>query len=132
MRKSFLIMSVFLLVFTLSGCTYFNVSVADITNSEEGKISRTCSYWSGFGDRKIVIEKDGQEINFVIDMTEGTLTLTLVNSDGEEVYALTKEGECKEVISYTAEESGRYILKEKGSKFKGSYQIIWSDEVNTE
>lgn len=132
MRKRVLIISVFFLIFILSGCNYFNVSVANVTNSEEGKISRKSSFWSGFSDKYIAIEEEGQEINFVIDMKEGKVTFVLINSEKEEVYSLTREGECKETITYKVEESGRYILREKGSRFKGSYEIMWSNKADSD
>lgn len=122
---------ILLLAFALTGCNYVNISVSDISNIEKGKITRSCSYWSGFGSRLLVIEEgESKDINFSIDMEEGEVSFTLKDEDGKEVYTLTKEGKCKETATYTAEKSGTFTLIQKGSRFKGRYEIEWANEKN--
>ena len=116
----------------LTGCAYSNLSVMDIANRKEGSIKRSCSYWSGIqaGDR-ITLEK-GEEIHFYVEMEKGSVTFILKDSEGNEVYSVTKEGEYTGTETYTAEKSDKLKLTEKGASFKGSYEITWGELENAE
>ena len=128
MRKfSFLVIMVFL-IGLLEGCAYANFSVMDVRNREEGSTGRTCTYWSGVqtGDRITV--KEGEEVRFQVDMEKGSVTFILKDSEGNEVYSVTKEGEYSGTETYTAEKDEKLWLTEKGSGFKGNYKITWGKQ----
>lgn len=132
-RKNLLLfVTVILLSFLLTGCDYVNTAVVNIRNNGEGKLGRSSVWWSGVSENEIIIEDNGsKDITFAVNMKKGKLTLELKDSEGEEVYSLSREGKCSETIVFTADDSGRYTLMEKGKKFSGSYQITWGDNEET-
>lgn len=131
MKKKLAVFSfcLLMLMFALSGCTVSSdVSVMDIEKETDGNITRSAMYWSGVTEHNLKVEEDNKEIKIGFDMEEGSVTFIIENSNGEEVYSVAREGECSEVLSFTAEESGTYRIIEKGKKFKGSYEITWGEE----
>lgn len=131
-KKIILLFYIILLVCLMTGCAYYNVSFVDVENRTENRINRKSSYWSGLqkGDRLEV--KEGEKINFNIEMEKGSVTFILEDSEKNEVFTVTKEGTYSGSEIYVAEETDTLWLTEKGKGFKGKYEITWgkSEENN--
>lgn len=129
-RKALFFLTAVFLISTLmlTGCDYVNIAVLNSEYNGVEETGRKSLYWSGLSKSGIEIKEDGtKDITFLIEMDEGELTLTLSDSNGEEIYSLSREGRCSEAVVYTVEESGQYSITETGSKFCGSYKISWGN-----
>lgn len=117
-----------LMICLMTGCTYYNVSAINVENRKENSITRSSSYWSGLqkGDRLEVNE--GEVVNFNIEMEKGNVTFILEDSEGKEVFTVTKEGAYSGTETYVSEKTETLWLTEKGKGFKGKYEIIWGEE----
>lgn len=129
-RKIGSLFMVLIAVLMMTGCTS-NTALVNIEKKSDNTLGRSCVLWTGTYEDTIEIEEAG-DIIFSVDMKEGKVTFILQNSAGEEVYSLSKEGEFTGSVTYTAEKSEKYVLIQKGEKFKGSYKVIWGDAVGEE
>lgn len=117
----------------LSGCDYANFAILNASSNQAHKISRSSYLWTGISDGTVIIsEDDPKDVTFEIEMSEGSLSLTLKNSDGEEIDTLTQEGEYTGTEKFTVEDAGTYKLVQKGKGFNGKYQVTWGTEEETE
>lgn len=127
-RKICFVISLLIVIVGITGCST-DVAVINIQNNTNGRISKTAAYWSGVSKETIeIVNNESREISFDINMEKGSVTFILENMDGEEVYTLTRDGECIVTETFTFTEEGKYILNQKGDKFSGKYKITWNDE----
>ena len=129
-KKVNTVCSMMILICLLTGCAYSNFSVMNMESKDEGSIGRSSSYWSGIQIGEIISLKEGEEIHFYIEMEKGSVNFILKDSEGNEIYSVEKEGEYKGTETYTAKKSEKLWLTEKGSGFKGSYEITWGEAGN--
>lgn len=109
---------------TITGCSS---KLLWIGNSGSDHIKANYKLFSGTEKKKISVnEGDTLVIDYVSDVNEGSLTLTLTDPEGNEAATLTADTEGTERIGIT--ESGRYTLWIKGKKTGGSFEINWSIE----
>lgn len=133
MKKISSIGYLFLLVCLLTGCSFSaNVSAFSMETARENSVSRSSSYWSGIQMGSKIAVNEGEEIRFHIEMEKGSVAFTLKDSDGNDIYTLTKEGEYSGTETYTAEADETFWLVEKGVHFKGTYRIEWGEEEGSE
>ena len=118
---------IFLLIVIVSTLTFTGCTRALMWSSNSGKDHIEAKYKKFTGTEKKGIrlkEGDTLVIDYQSEVTEGTLTLTLTDPEGNEVLSLTADTEGTESLG--AEESGKYTLNIRGDKTGGSFTINWN------
>ena len=121
--------AVFLLIVTVSalaftGCTR---KLMWVSNSDKDHIQATYKRFTGTEIKTIRLnEGDTLVIDYQSEVTEGTLTLSLTDPDGNEVASLGTDTEGTERLGI--EEGGGYTLLILGDKTGGSFEINWRIE----
>lgn len=78
-------------------------------------------------ERKSLRLEEGQTVRFEYDVEvdEGTLTLSLIDPDGETAWERTFEEAGADEVEISASQSGRYRLRIRGEATRGSYDVSW-------
>ena len=122
-------LAVFLLIVLISalaftGCTR---KLMWVENSGRDHIQATYKRFTGIEKKTIRLEEgDNLVIDYESEVTEGTLSLTLTDPDGNEIMSLQSDTEGTQKVD--APESGRYTLWIEGDKTGGSFEIEWRIE----
>lgn len=112
---------------TFSGCQISNAAFVNIGSQTDYSISRKSVLWTGTSVNTFTVEA-GEELWFEIDLDNGEVAMTILNSNEEEIYHITAEKEGLMTESFQVEEAGTYQLKQTGGKFSGNYKLIWGEE----
>ena len=65
------------------------------------------------------------ELDYEVEVDEGTLTLALLSPDGEQVWEETFEEDATDTVRLSAPESGRYRLWIEGESTQGAFDVSW-------
>lgn len=112
---------------TFSGCEIASAALVNIGSQTDNMISRKSVLWSGVSINSFTVEEE-EELLFEIDLDNGEVAITILNSDDEEIYIITAEKEGLITESFQVEEAGTYQLKQTGKKFSGNYKLTWGEE----
>lgn len=110
-----------------SGCEIASAALVNISSQTDNMISKKSILWSGVSINSFTVEEE-EELLFEIDLDNGEVAITILNSDNEEIYNITAEEEGLITESFQVEEAGTYQLKQTGKKFSGNYKLIWGEE----
>jgi hypothetical protein len=65
------------------------------------------------------------ELDYEVEVEEGTLTLALTAPDGEPLWEETFERDAADVLRLSAPQSGRYQLRIEGNSTRGAFDVSW-------
>jgi hypothetical protein len=65
------------------------------------------------------------ELDYEVEVEEGTLTLTLTGPDGTTLWEETFEEDAADVLRLNASQSGRYQLRIEGDSTRGAFDVSW-------
>jgi hypothetical protein len=68
---------------------------------------------------------DTIEVDYEVEVEEGTLTLTLTDPDGEALWEETFQENAADVLRLSAPRDGRYRLRIKGDSTQGAFDVSW-------
>jgi len=68
------------------------------------------------------------ELDYDLEVERGTLAVSLVDPDGEDLWARTFEEEAQDVVRVEAQQGGRFRLNIEGESTRGGFEITWRVE----
>jgi len=89
---------------------------------------KTARYRSFDGLERTSIRADAGEtieIDYAVEVEEGTLTLTLRDPDGEPLWEETFRADNADATRLSAPQSGRYDLRIAGNSTRGAFDVSW-------
>jgi flagellar hook assembly protein FlgD len=101
------------------------VEIGAISSNSSSKMKGSYSYLNGSKSHKVNLKK-GEEltINYKSEVKEGTLVISILDSNNNLIKVLESNTSGKEKIK--ADSDTKYNIKVEGNKTKGSYEITWN------
>jgi methionine-rich copper-binding protein CopC len=101
------------------------VEIGAISSNSSSKMKGSYSYFNGSKSHKVNLKK-GEEltINYKSEVKEGTLVISILDSNNNIIKVLESNTSGKEKIK--ADSDTKYNIKIEGNKTKGSYEITWN------
>lgn len=124
LRKTALLLAVALSVITLAGCT---LSVGSYFAQSQGRMTGRYATYDGVKTRNIALESGHTlSLDYNIKVSKGTLTLALLNPDGEVVWKEDCTADRHAKIVYTPLTPGVHKLELTAEWTGGSYELKWT------
>lgn len=125
-RRLLLLALMALIVALFAGCGRSGVRIGWAATT--GLHSKRATYTYLNGQEYATIRAGAGEtiaVDYKVEVAQGTLTIRIVDPDGEEIEEVELKEDGKGTLEFTAEQEGRYTIAITGSETKGSYKLEW-------
>lgn len=131
MRRKFLyaFLAVFLAVFVFGCSGVSSLKKGWVETSGLRHTNVRYHYFNGVEQMSFrAAEGDEIQLDFEVQVEEGSLRIKLEGPDGNEVWSKSYQEDAEGSASMNAPEKGRYHLRVAGEETEGGYEISWGVE----